>query len=72
MYYNASMFTSVERNLPRDRGPVREERMTEEPVRDRVQSQQRDLSSAHRPTLSGGEALVLYLLPNGAIEFTQS
>jgi hypothetical protein len=28
--------------------------------------------SAHRPTVSQGEALVLYLLPNGAIEFTQS
>ncbi len=26
--------------------------------------------SAHRPTVSGGEALVLYLLPGGAIEFT--
>jgi hypothetical protein len=29
-------------------------------------------NSAHRPTVSHGEALVLYLLPNGAIEFTQS
>jgi hypothetical protein len=29
-------------------------------------------SSAHRPTVSQGEALVLYLLPNGAIEFTPS
>jgi hypothetical protein len=28
--------------------------------------------SAHRPTVSEGEALVLYLLPNGAIEFTQT
>lgn len=27
--------------------------------------------SAHRPTVSGGRALVLYLLPEGAIEFTQ-
>jgi len=26
--------------------------------------------SAHYPTVSGGEALVLYLLPDGAIEFT--
>jgi len=27
--------------------------------------------SAHRPTVSAGRALVLYLLPQGAIEFTQ-
>jgi hypothetical protein len=27
--------------------------------------------SAHRPTVSGGRALVLYLLPQGAIEFTR-
>ncbi|MCC7413097.1 MAG: DUF4863 family protein [Gammaproteobacteria bacterium] len=27
--------------------------------------------SAHYPTVSGGEALVLYLLPEGAIEFTR-
>lgn len=26
--------------------------------------------SAHRPTVTGGRALVLYLLPGGAIEFT--
>ena len=26
--------------------------------------------SAHKPTVAGGEALVLYLLPGGAIEFT--
>lgn len=26
--------------------------------------------SAHRPTVTGGRALVLYLLPHGAIEFT--
>lgn len=26
--------------------------------------------SAHRPTVTGGEALVLYLLPGGYIEFT--
>ncbi|MGS0757124.1 DUF4863 family protein [Roseateles sp. GG27B] len=26
--------------------------------------------SAHRPTVSGGRALVLYLLPNGEIRFT--
>lgn len=26
--------------------------------------------SAHRPTVSGGRALVLYLLPDGQIEFT--
>ena len=28
--------------------------------------------SAHRPTVSQGRALVLYLLPQGAIEFTKS
>lgn len=28
--------------------------------------------SAHSPTVSGGRALVLYLLPGGAIEFTRS
>ena len=28
--------------------------------------------SAHRPTVSGGKALVLYLLPEGAIEFTKN
>ncbi|OVZ58622.1 MULTISPECIES: DUF4863 family protein [unclassified Pigmentiphaga] len=28
--------------------------------------------SAHRPTVAGGRALVLYLLPDGAIEFTRS
>jgi hypothetical protein len=28
--------------------------------------------SAHRPTVTGGKALVLYLLPQGAIEFTKS
>lgn len=28
--------------------------------------------SAHVPTVAGGEALVLYLLPQGAIEFTKS
>ena len=28
--------------------------------------------SAHRPTVSGGKALVLYLLPDGAIEFTKA
>ena len=27
-------------------------------------------ASAHRPTVSGGRALVLYLLPNGSIQFT--
>ncbi|AHV92902.1 DUF4863 family protein [Bordetella holmesii] len=27
--------------------------------------------SAHRPTVSGGQALVLYLLPAGSIEFTR-
>jgi hypothetical protein len=26
--------------------------------------------TAHRPTVSGGKAMVLYLLPDGAIEFT--
>jgi Domain of unknown function (DUF4863) len=28
--------------------------------------------TAHRPTVSGGKALVLYLLPQGAIEFTKT
>ena len=28
--------------------------------------------TAHHPTVRGGEALVLYLLPEGAIEFTRS
>lgn len=28
--------------------------------------------SAHQPTVTGGEALVLYLLPEGAIEFTKA
>jgi hypothetical protein len=28
--------------------------------------------SAHRPTVANGEALVLYLLPQGAIEFTSA
>lgn len=28
-------------------------------------------SSAHKPTVTGGRALVLYLLPEGAIEFTR-
>lgn len=28
--------------------------------------------TAHRPTVSGGKALVLYLLPGGAIEFTKT
>jgi hypothetical protein len=28
--------------------------------------------SAHRPTVSGGRALVLYLLPQGAIEFSRA
>ena len=28
--------------------------------------------SAHRPTVSGGRALVLYLLPQGRIEFTRA
>jgi hypothetical protein len=28
--------------------------------------------SAHRPTVSGGRAYVLYLLPQGAIQFTKS
>lgn len=27
--------------------------------------------TAHSPTVSGGEAIVLYLLPNGEIEFTK-
>lgn len=27
--------------------------------------------TAHRPTVSGGEAMILYLLPGGAIEFTK-
>ena len=28
--------------------------------------------SAHHPTVTGGRALILYLLPDGAIEFTNS
>ena len=28
--------------------------------------------SAHRPTVANGQALVLYLLPQGAIEFTSA
>lgn len=28
--------------------------------------------SAHPPTVSGGRALVLYLLPQGAIEFSRA
>ena len=28
--------------------------------------------TAHTPTVSGGKALVLYLLPQGAIEFTRA
>ena len=28
--------------------------------------------TAHRPTVAEGKALVLYLLPQGAIEFTRS
>lgn len=28
--------------------------------------------SAHKPTVAGGRALVLYLLPEGAIQFTRS
>ena len=28
--------------------------------------------SAHKPTVTGGEAIVLYLLPDGEIEFTPS
>ena len=28
--------------------------------------------SAHSPTVSGGKALVLYLLPEGAIDFTKA
>jgi hypothetical protein len=28
--------------------------------------------SAHRPTVTGGRALVLYLLPEGAIDFTKT
>jgi hypothetical protein len=31
-----------------------------------------EADSAHRPTVSGGKALVLYLLPQGAIEFTKT
>ena len=27
--------------------------------------------SAHRPTVTGGRALILYLLPEGRIEFTK-
>lgn len=28
--------------------------------------------SAHKPTVTGGKAIVLYLLPDGAIEFTRA
>jgi len=28
--------------------------------------------TAHHPTVSGGQALILYLLPDGAIEFTKT
>ncbi len=31
-----------------------------------------EAGSSHRPTVTNGRALVLYLLPNGAIEFTPS
>ena len=31
-----------------------------------------DPDTAHHPTVSDGEALVLYLLPDGAIEFTRT
>jgi hypothetical protein len=31
-----------------------------------------EAGSAHVPTVAGGKALVLYLLPQGAIEFTKS
>ena len=29
-----------------------------------------EAGSAHRPTVTGGQALVLYMLPGGKIEFT--
>jgi hypothetical protein len=29
-------------------------------------------NSAHKPTVTGGQALVLYLLPDGAIDFTRA
>jgi len=59
--------------------------MSQEQVPDRVQSQQRDFGEplwqvasarvyppggSHRTTVRQGEALVLCLLPGGAIEFT--
>jgi hypothetical protein len=31
-----------------------------------------ECGSAHKPAVAGGRAFVLYLLPNGAIEFTRS
>jgi hypothetical protein len=31
-----------------------------------------DDTTAHAPTVTGGEAIVLYLLPDGAIEFTRT
>ncbi|MGH8245441.1 MAG: DUF4863 family protein [Gammaproteobacteria bacterium] len=31
-----------------------------------------EAGSAHKPTVSSGKAIVLYLLPGGAIEFTKS
>jgi hypothetical protein len=30
-----------------------------------------EAGSAHKPTVTGGKALVLYFLPDGAIEFTK-
>jgi hypothetical protein len=30
-----------------------------------------EAGSAHHPSVSGGRALILYLLPDGSIEFTR-
>ena len=49
------------------------------PINNQAQFDQRDAgwlvygpNSAHCPTVDGGEALVLYLLPGGEIEFTRA
>jgi hypothetical protein len=60
---HASMVATIEPQLLRNRCPFPKERMSQEQVQARVRSQQRDFQ---------GEALVLYLLSSGAIEFTGS
>ena len=46
------------RNLPKSRGVIR------------VYTLAGDLVEEHRPTVTNGEAIVLYMLPQGRIEFT--